>query len=113
MHELPVTQNILEIALRNANDATANRVRTIDVVIGELSSFIDDSIIFYWDIISKGTIAEGSTLNFRRVALKLECTICSQQYSPKSEQVQCPNCGSNQFKIVSGKEFYVEAIEID
>jgi hydrogenase nickel incorporation protein HypA/HybF len=59
MHELSVTQAILGIALRNAAKSNAIRVTGLNITIGDLSSFVDDSIQFYWDLISKGTLCEG------------------------------------------------------
>jgi len=37
--------------------ANASKVTGINLVIGQLSSIVDDSIQFYWDTISEGTIA--------------------------------------------------------
>ena len=53
MHELTVTESVLRIACKHAEDARATRVTDIYLVIGSLSSIIDDCISFYWDIISK------------------------------------------------------------
>ena len=76
MHELPVTDNLLEITLRHAKSARAKRVTDLYLVVGQLSSIIDDSIQFYWDIIAKDSIAEGAALHFRRIPVQLECRNC-------------------------------------
>jgi hydrogenase nickel incorporation protein HypA/HybF len=110
MHELSVTQSILEIVLKHAGDA--ERVTDIHLVIGQLSSFIDDSIQFFWDNISKDTVASGAKLNFRRIPAKIVCQDCWQK-NILSKNFTCPDCGSNEIKIVSGDEFYIESIEID
>ena len=69
MHELPVTENLLEIAVRHANKAGAIRILGLHLVIGDLASIIDDSIQFYWEIIAKGTLGEGAKLHFKRIPL--------------------------------------------
>lgn len=111
MHELMVTESILEIALRHANQAKAARISDLYLVIGSLSSVIDESVQFYWDFVSEGTAAEGATLHFRRIPAELACQDCKHSYSPE-ENLTCPHCGSNNIKIISGQEFFLEAIEI-
>lgn len=113
MHELPVTQSILEIALRHAGQHNARRVRTIYVVIGQLSSIIDDSIQFYWDMIAEGTPAEGAKLEFRRLPAVLHCQNCGEKYTPLPGELACPKCESMHVKVISGEEFYLEAIDIE
>lgn len=110
MHELAVTQAILELGLEHAPAGT--RVTDLYVVSGELSSYVDDSVQFYWDLISAGTAAEGATLHFRREAAEMACEQCGKRYSPR-EALACPDCDSRQVRIVTGEEFYLEAIEVD
>ena len=113
MHELPITESILEITLRHAKQAQASRVTSINLVIGQLASVVDDSIQFYWDIISEGTLAYGAVLNFRREPVKLECRTCAHQYIPEGDDFACPACRSEQIKIIAGEEFYLESIEVE
>ena len=112
MHELMVTESLLEIALRHARDAEAGRITDLHLVIGELSSVIDDSVQFYWDIVSEGTPAEGAKLHFRRIPAEMACQECGETYDPKVE-LTCPACNSSNVRIVAGQEFYLEAIEVN
>jgi hydrogenase nickel incorporation protein HypA/HybF len=113
MHELPVTQSLLEIALRHAKQADAKRVTDLHIVMGELATMVDDSIQFYWDLIAEGTIAQGATLHFRRVPAELQCMACFTKYNPKEMELVCPNCGSVGVKIIAGEEFSLEAIDVE
>lgn len=114
MHELPITQNILKIALQHAEKECANRIVTINLLIGQLSSVIDDSIQFYWPIVSEGTIAQEAKLNFKRVPAQLQCLECGTIYGLEDGFLRtCTNCESSQIKILSGKEFQLESIQIE
>ncbi len=113
MHELPATQSVLEISLRHAKEANATRVTDIYLVIGQLATLMDDSIQFYWDIIAKGTPAEGARLHFKRVPAELQCMVCAEKYRPDGKEIICPNCGSVGAKIIAGEEFFLEAIDVD
>jgi len=113
MHELPVTQSLLKIALDHAEKANAKRITDLHIVMGELSSMVDDSIQFYWEIIAKDTIAEQAKLHFRRVPAELQCMTCFTKYSPKSGELICPQCGGVGAKIIAGEEFSLEAIDVE
>ena len=76
MHELAVTESILNIALDYAERSGATRVTDLHLVIGQLSSIIDDSVQFYWDIVSKETICEGAVLHFERIPAQMICLDC-------------------------------------
>jgi hydrogenase nickel incorporation protein HypA/HybF len=113
MHELAVTESILEIALRHAQEKNARRITGIYLVLGQWSSIMDDSVQFYWDILSDGTIAKGATLHFRRVPVVLTCQSCGKDYKPASEEFACPYCGGTHARVKAGEEFQLEAIDVD
>lgn len=113
MHELSVTENILEIANRHAIQANAIRVTDIYIVIGRLSSIVDDSVQFYWDFVSQNTICQGAQLHFERIPARLLCLSCQHEYTLESELSACPQCSSAQVKVLSGEEFYLDSIAIE
>ena len=113
MHELSVTESVLEIACKYADEAQAKKVTDIYLVIGKLSSIIDDSVQFYWDIISKDTICEKATLHFERIPVTLGCQVCKHQYTLESDLMPCPQCGSSNVRVLSGDEFNLDSIEIE
>jgi hydrogenase nickel incorporation protein HypA/HybF len=114
MHELSVTQSILDIALRHAKQAGAQRILAIDLVIGDLTGFVDDSIQFYFDFLSKDSLAEGARLNFDRIAARARCTTCHAEYTPPDSRLwTCPACGALGGEVVAGKEFSVASLEIE
>lgn len=113
MHELAVTENLLEIALQHGRKAGAKKITNLHLVIGPLSSIVDESVQFYWDIIAKDTIAEGAKLHFNRTQCQLICLDCKREFSSNGENFSCPVCGKMNVKIISGDEFYLESIDIE
>jgi hydrogenase nickel incorporation protein HypA/HybF len=113
MHELAVTESILNITIEHAKQANASRVTDVNIVLGRLSSIVDDSVQFYWDIISEGTICAGSALHFERRPAKLVCLDCGHNYTLAGELEVCPQCGSAKVKVISGEEFWLDSIEIE
>ena len=114
MHELSVTQSILDIVSRHAEKAGAKRVLRINLVIGELSSVVDDSVQFYFDFLGKDTVAAGAQLAFERLPVRVRCGACGQEWHPESADWNCPACNQQaQGHVVAGREFYVDSIEVE
>lgn len=113
MHELAVTEQILNLALRHAEAAHARQVSDLHLQIGALSTIIDDSVQFYWDIISQSTLCQGATLHFDRVPATLHCHSCGQEYTLVHELTACPTCNGVQVQVVSGQEFQLTSIDIE
>ncbi len=113
MHELSVTESLLEIAQRHAAQAGARRVTDLYLVIGRLASIVDDSVQFYWDAISQGTICEGAKLHFERVPAKLFCLNCGETYLMPQDLIPCPKCGSDRVKVLNGTEFHLDSIGVE
>ena len=113
MHELAITQNILDIVLSEAKSAQANKVTRINLVIGELSGLVSDCVQFYFDFLKKGNAAEEATLNFKLVPAELRCRDCSNSFKPEDSAWICPNCKGTNLDVLSGRECYVESIEVE
>lgn len=113
MHEYAVTRSMINIVLEEAKRAGAGKVTEIRLVIGDLSTIIDDSVQMYFDIISEGTIAEGAKLIFKRVAAEFRCKACGNKYPKPRTGFECPLCGEMGTPSGIGREFYIESIEVD
>ena len=113
MHEFSITQSILSIALEKANAANANRISQINLVIGELSGIVDECVEFYFEFLSKDTIAAQASLSFQHPPTRLRCRNCATVFSPNNLNWACPNCHEPKIEILSGRECYVESIEVE
>ncbi len=113
MHELSITDQLLSLTLRHAQEVGAVRVTRLNLVIGEFSSVVDDSVQFYWDMLAKGTIAQDAVLHFERVPGRLRCQDCEQELAFNEYGGRCPSCGSSRLKVVDGDQFRLESIEIE
>ena len=113
MHELYATQAILDKAIQKAQESNAKRVTNLYLAVGEISTYTEVSFQFYWDNISKGTLADGAKLHFRRVQAEVQCMNCFTKYHPVDAGIVCPNCKSVGAKIIAGEEFFLESIDVE
>ncbi|NLL04999.1 MAG: hydrogenase maturation nickel metallochaperone HypA [Clostridiaceae bacterium] len=112
MHEYSITQQIVKIAEENAISNGAIKIERISLVVGELSGFIGESIQMYFDVLSKGTLAEGAIVDITYVKPQLKCSKCNSFFYRKRFSFECPQCGGMGLPTEIGKEFYVKDIDI-
>lgn len=113
MHELAITEEILRIAVEHAERASAKRITAINLVVGDLSSVVDDSVQFYFDFLSPGTLAEGAQLHFERIKTRLQCRKCGSEFEPQGLDWNCPKCAAIGGDVLAGKEFYLDNIQVE
>jgi hydrogenase nickel incorporation protein HypA/HybF len=113
MHELSLTQNLVEIAEEHARRAGATTIRGITLEVGALSGAIPEALEFAFDVCSKGTMAEGAVLTIRRVAGHGSCAVCGVEADCFEPTAVCPACGALTFELDAGRELRVLELEID
>lgn len=113
MHELAVTQNILRISLEEAEKHAAKRVKEIRLQVGELSDLVPECIQTYFEFVSSGSKAEGALIKIQRIPIIVQCQLCGEEEEIGRKQFRCPACGSDRIKIIRGREFLIESLEVE
>ena len=113
MHELGITESIINIALSKASETQASKVTRINVAIGELSGVAPECIEFYFDSLSKNTIVQEAVLHLESMPAQLRCRTCSAIFTAQNTLWSCPECQSQSVEIIGGRELHVESIEIE
>jgi len=104
MHEYYVTQQLIKIAEDELKEIKPKKVLSIKVVVGELSGIIDESLKFYFDILTKLEIVQKKALLF--------CNSCQSLFE-RTKDFLCQKCKSLGKLTEHGREFYIESIEVD
>ena len=113
MHEMAITQSMLDLVLDEAKKGGAQKVKRINLVLGELSGVVGDCVQFYFSLMSKDTIAEGATISFSTVPTQARCRQCAKVFELKESDWICPECHSVSVELVAGNELFVESIEVE
>lgn len=113
MHELSVTQGILDIVLSEASRNDVKQVTKINLIIGSLSGVMPQLIQDYFDLITVGTPAEGAKLVIQRIPAELHCEDCGEDSLMEGFRMKCPKCTGTEVKLTKGKEFYIDSMEVE
>lgn len=113
MHELSITESILKIAVSEAEKHNAQRVLRIKIKVGELSGVVPNLIQEYFNIVSRETIASSAELVIEKVPISIKCLDCNEEFRLDKFRLRCPKCSGINIKILSGREFYVDSLEVE
>ncbi|HJX12508.1 MAG TPA: hydrogenase maturation nickel metallochaperone HypA [Dehalococcoidales bacterium] len=113
VHEFSVTESLLSLALQKAGEAGAGRITRISLVVGEMSGVVSECVQYYFDFISQDTIARGAELSFDLKPTRLRCRECNSVFTPVNGDWSCPDCREPAIEIVSGRECFMESIEVE
>lgn len=115
MHEMSITQEIIEIIRQEMDKHGVRELREAVVVHGQLTNIVPDAMQFAWEALTRETDLEGSTLVTREEPLQLTCGGCGHGFSPEDLSAvfaPCPECGEQLgHQVVAGRELYIENIE--
>ena len=115
MHEFNIAQTIVDSVLAELKKVNEPNLKLITtrVVIGKLRSIVPDYLQFAYENLSKGTPVEGSKLEVVSPPLNGTCLQCGWTGELKAALFECPSCKSTRGKLNSGRELYLENLEIE
>ncbi len=112
MHELSLVESILQIVDEYAAKEGFARVRALRLSCGKLSCIVPQALSFAFDVQSKGTRAEGASLNLEVLPAAIHCLKCEKDFEIDRFEAQCPVCKGVEVFLVRGTE-ELKLIELD
>ena len=110
MHEMAISSAVLESVVRHAG---GRQVFAVKLRVGHLRQVVPDSLEFYWGIVTRDGVCEGSVLEQEVIAARLECTACARVWEIELPVFRCPTCGGADVRVAAGDELEVESIEVE
>ncbi|ABR74874.1 hydrogenase nickel incorporation protein HypA [Actinobacillus succinogenes] len=113
MHEMALTQNIIEIVEEQCRRNHVNKVTDIWLEIGPLSCVEPDAITFCFDVYSKDTVMENCKIHFIPVPALAYCWHCEKTVKIKTHHDACPECGGVHLQKQGGDELRIKEIAVE
>lgn len=114
MHELSLSHAAVETVLESIASFKVVRVKSVSVIIGELSGVSIDAFRFAFPIACHGTLLEGCELEITVEKITVFCPTCNEIVELKSiRRFRCPNCDTLTGDLRSGKQFAVHSLDVE
>jgi hydrogenase nickel incorporation protein HypA/HybF len=108
MHEMSITQSVVDAIVAKLGDATVTSVR---LEIGRLSGVVPDSVRFCFDVLCSGTSLDGARLDIDEPPGRAHCRDCGAEFSLDDFILLCP-CTSANVEVLAGRELRITSVEV-
>jgi len=120
VHELSIATSLVEELLEIAKKESSNKIVEVHLKIGKLRLISVDQLRFSYEILSKGTLLEGSQLTIEETPGFTRCPNCgyAQQFETSDMSfhfilptMKCPKCLSD-LQVEGGDECVITKVRM-
>ena len=113
MHELSLCESTLQIIEQQAREHQVNRITAVWLEIGALSCVEESAIRFSFDLVCRGSIADGCQLHIIHKPAKAWCWNCSKEVEVAQHGQGCPLCHGYSLRIDAGDTVQIKELEAE
>ena len=113
MHEMALCESVVALVEDEAARHVVTRVTCITLEIGALCHVAPDALLFCFDAVSRGTVAEGASLRIVRIPGAGWCPDCAKTVPLQERFGACPTCGRQDVQMTAGDELRVRELEVE
>lgn len=113
MHEIGIVRSMCKTLIDYAAENDITQIEEVVCQVGELSLVIPE----YLEEIYPSVVADIPLLKDAKLILEIvpgfaECEDCDEIFNVIEHKGYCPNCGSFEKEVLSGKDFNIKEIHI-
>ncbi|MDR0747335.1 MAG: hydrogenase maturation nickel metallochaperone HypA [Helicobacteraceae bacterium] len=113
MHEYSIVQALLESCEREARKADAKKVTLIKVKVGRLSNIEPALLSSAFEFFSQDSFCNGAKLEIVKQNVVIECANCGAKTELAELDFCCPNCASEDIKLIDGEDILLMSLVIE
>lgn len=112
MHEMALTNGVIRILEEQAEAQGFSRVTRVWLEVGALSHAEPQAMAFCFDAATRGTLADGATLEILRPPGQAWCMDCCETVEIPARTEPCPRCGGYKLQVTGGEDLRVKELEV-
>ena len=113
MHEYSIVQSLIESCEEHAKENNALKVTKVVVKIGVMSGVEPHLLREAFELFKEGTICDGCEFVMNIQKVKIECNNCNTTSELQKNEYLCPECKSENIKIIDGEDMFLMQLELE
>jgi len=113
MHEFSIAESLLSIVREEIARHSLKNVISVKIKVGRFTAIQPEALSFCFELITKNTSLKGVALDIEVLTIKVYCEECREHFELEEPFMICPKCHSWNVRIESGRELYIDEIEVE
>lgn len=114
MHEFAICEQLVATVLAELAQLTPPRkLVSVGIAVGGMQQVVPESMEMAFDALTQDTPAAGAKLEMRRTPVVIDCRACNWHGEVRPNLIRCPQCSAGDVAVISGKEMYLESMEVE
>lgn len=113
MHEMSLMASVFEIADRELQNISFERVIKVKLLVGQMANALEDALRLAFEAYSQDTAFAGAELEIIDVPATWHCAQCSHEFVADIGIIICPECQGKDIELIKGKDLLLESLEVE
>ena len=113
MHEFAIGEELVRAVLEEQARVTPGRLTGVRVVVGALRQVIPQHLAFAYEVLTRDTPADESTLEIVQEPVTATCRACGWHGQLDDLPFLCPQCDALDLERHNGMELYLDRLEVE
>lgn len=111
MHEMSLCEGIRGVIEDQAKAHDLRQIKSVRIEIGRFAGVEKDALAFAFDVVMRGSVAEGAVLEMIDLPGRAMCFDCGADVEIEDRLSPCPKCGSGKLMPTGGDEMRIKDLE--
>jgi hydrogenase nickel incorporation protein HypA/HybF len=115
MHEFSICEGLVDAVLKEMEKLSPppDRLVRVRVVMGRLHQIVPDYLAQAFEVLTRGTPAEGAAMEMETRPVVGRCRPCGWEGEIDPPFFRCGRCGALDLDMVKGKELFLDRMEVE
>lgn len=112
MHEMSICESLVQSIERHAGAERFSKVLKVRLEIGCFAGVETEALLFGFDVVARGTVAEGAALDIISLPGQAWCFDCNCSFEAAHHAADCVRCGGSRTRVTGGDELRIKDLEV-
>ena len=112
MHEMSLCEGMRNVIEEQARVHSVQKIKRVRVEIGRFAGVEVKALHFAFDVVMRGSVAEGAELVTENLPGRALCYDCMKEVEIENRLDPCPLCGGGKLMPQGGDEMRIKDLEV-